>query len=85
MCVCVCVRERERERREGGRSLFVYVLMAHIRKFQPVKAQKLVLRAIISGILKEARHHTHKHSKTKDYIRVHLILIEVSPLINQQV
>jgi hypothetical protein len=44
---------------------------------QPLKAQKLVLRAIISGILKEARHHTHKHSSTKDYLRVHLILIEV--------
>ena len=47
---------------------------------QPVKVQKLVLRAIISGILKEARHHT--HSKTKDYLRVHLILIEVGLSIN---
>jgi len=45
---------------------------------QPHNVQRAILKAIVTGLLKESKNHTCRELEgNEDYLRVHLILIEV--------
>ena len=55
-----------------------WVKDAHCLSQQPHSVQRAVLKATVTGLLKESKNHWNKQwERNEDYLRVHLILLEV--------